>query len=61
MHRDIQLFTIYNWSLETLYIDIDSKMKQIFQNIFFFYQTFVFVNDKIYSKNIRAISLDSPV
>lgn len=61
MHRDIQLFTIYNWSLETLYVDIDSKMKQIFQNIFFFYQTFVFVNDKIYSKNIRAISLDSPV
>lgn len=61
MHRDIQLFTIYNWSLETLYVDIDSKMKQIFQNIFFFYQTFLFVNDKIYSKNIRAISLDSPV
>lgn len=61
MHRNIQLFTIYNWSLETLYVDIDSKMKQIFQNIFFFYQTFVFVNDKIYSKNIRAISLDSPV
>lgn len=37
MHQDIQLFTIYNWSLETLYINIDSKMKQIFQNIFFFY------------------------
>lgn len=37
MHQDIQLFTVYNWSLDTIYIDIDSKVKYIFQNIFFFY------------------------